>query len=400
MSAAPPHRHAVFLGSSIHSSLGNGIDANLAALKTPPQAPTLLSNTVTDENLQIPYKLLADTPLQQRQQRLYRVIDEVVAQALSDAGLSEQQRHNMSVYLGSSSFDIGVSEADYQQQLANDSESDKALALPDPSMANLADYLVRSLGIRGEDVSFNTACTASANALLTAVANVEAGLVDHALVLGVELYNDVTALGFYSLDLLTRSIMRPFDSARDGLVLGEGMSALVIGRDPDDGRRRFHLRGGANLCDTYSITMSNVDGSAIADVMSQALANAGVSAAEIDVIKVHGTASLANDEAEAAGMHAVFPVLPRVCALKPFIGHTLGACGLNELILFYRAIEAGFLIATPGISADVGDLNVMLTQQLSPLASGCFMLNYFGFGGNNTSLIISNQVSQYREEAS
>lgn len=400
MSVTQPHHQAVFLGAGIHSSLGNGVEANLAALKTAPQAPTLLNNTVTDEALQIPYKLLFESPLTELQYRLYRVIDDVAEQALSDAGLSESERRNMSLYLGSSSFDIGVSEANYQRQLAGEGESCKALALPDPSMANLADYLVGSLGIRGEDVSFNTACTASANALLTAVAHVEAGLIDHALVVGVELYNDVTALGFYSLDLLTRSVMRPFDSARDGLVLGEGVSALVIGRDPKDGRRRFHLRGGANLCDTYSITMSNVDGSAIAEVMTRALANAGVSAAELDVIKVHGTASLANDEAESVGMHAVFSSLPRVCALKPFIGHTLGACGLNELILFYRAIEAGFLIATPGISADAGDLNVVLNQRLSSVESGCFMLNYFGFGGNNTSLIISNQVSHYGEDGS
>jgi 3-oxoacyl-[acyl-carrier-protein] synthase-1 len=400
LSVTRPHHRAVFLGAGIHSSLGNGVEANLAALKTAPQAPSLLNNAVTDEALQIPYKLLFESPLNELQHRLYRVIDDVAEQALSDAGLSESERRNMSLFLGSSSFDIGVSEADYQRQLAGESESCKALALLDPSMANLADYLVRSLGIRGEDVSFNTACTASANALLTAVAHVEAGLIDHALVVGVELYNDVTALGFYSLDLLTRSVMRPFDSARDGLVLGEGVSALVIGRDPKDGRRRFYLRGGANLCDIYSITMSNVDGSAIAEVMTRALANAGVSAAELDAIKVHGTASLANDEAESVGMHAVFSSLPRVCALKPFIGHTLGACGLNELILFYRAIEAGFLIATPGISADAGDLNVVLNQRLNSVESGCFMLNYFGFGGNNTSLIISNQVSHCGEDES
>ncbi len=398
MSTARPHKQAVFLGAGIHSSLGRGVDANLAALKSLPQAPTLLDNTVTDDTLQIPYKLLSALPLQDKQQRLYRVIDDVVEQALAEAGLSQQQRHHMNLYLGSSSFDIGMSEADYQRQLAGESESCPALALPDPSMANLAYYLVRSLGIRGEDVSFNTACTASANALMTAVAHVEAGLVEHALVLGVELYNDVTALGFYSLDLLTRSVMRPFDSARDGLVLGEGVSALVIGRDPVDGRRRFYLRGGANLCDTYSITMSNVDGSAIAEVMTRALNNAGVSADEVKVIKVHGTASLANDEAESAGMHAVFSRLPSVCALKPFIGHTLGACGLNELILFYRAIDAGFLVATPGISADAGDLNVALNQRLRPVEPGCFMLNYFGFGGNNTSLIISNQNEPRRDD--
>ncbi|MFA7554535.1 MAG: beta-ketoacyl synthase N-terminal-like domain-containing protein [Spongiibacteraceae bacterium] len=389
--ADKPKRRAFFLAAGIHSCLGNGIDANLATLQQLPQPPALLDNDLTDEQLNIPYKLLAESPLADLQNRLYQVIDDVLEQALTEANLSQAQRQAMSLYLGSSSFDIGINEANFQQQLAVETDTHKAMPLPGPSMANVADYIVRSQGLRGEDFSFNTACTSSANALMSAVAHVEAGLVEHALVVGVELYNDVTALGFYGLDLLTRSVMRPFDKSRDGLVLGEGVSAVIIGRAAENQQQGFYLCGGANLCDTHSITMSNVDGSGIAEVMQLALANADMAANAINVIKAHGTASLANDEAEAAGLHRLFKPLPKVCVLKPFIGHTLGACGLNELILFYRAIEAGFLIATPGIGADSGDLNVQLNQQLSPVAPGNFMLNFFGFGGNNTSLVISNK---------
>lgn len=382
----------VFLGAGIHSCLGKDVAANLAALKLPPAAAQLYNSEMDGESISLPYKMLAESsphpPVQKSEQRFYQIITDVAEQALKEAGLTRQQREVMGLYIGSSSFDISVSEVQFQQQLAT---GEAALALSDPSAGKLADYLLQSMGIRGEDYSFNSACTASANALLTATAHVQAGWVEHALVLGVELHNDLTALGFHGLGLCSDTTMKPFDSDRDGLVLGEGVSALVIGPAPDDGVPRFYLRGGANLSDTFSITASTPDGSSIAAVMSQALANAGIDADQVDCLKVHGTASRSNDEAEAAGMHLIFTQLPPLCALKPHIGHTLGACGLTELILFYRAIEHGFLVATPGISAEPGDLNVVLNQQQRAVEPGNFMLNYYGFGGNNTSLLISNQ---------
>jgi 3-oxoacyl-[acyl-carrier-protein] synthase-1 len=88
-------------------------------------------------------------------------------------------------------------------------------------------------------------------------------------------------------------------------------------------------------------------------------------------------------------MLLTFKTMPPICALKPFIGHTLGACGLTELILFYRAIEHGFLVATPGIGADPAALGVVLNQTERSMTDGHFMLNSFGFGGSNTSLVIS-----------
>ena len=378
-----------FLGAGIHTCLGKGIESNLHALRRPPLPPALQCTEVAGETLSIPFNLLAESPLQASEQRLYRVVGEVAEEALAEAGLSPLQRRQTGIYLGSSSFDLSVTEARFQRELRQ-GEGEGALALRDPSVARLTEHLMQSLGLRGQDYSFSTACTSSANALLAAVARVEAGLLEHALVLGVELYNDMTALGFHGLGLLTRSVMKPFAADRDGLALGEGVSALLIGRAPADGTRRFYLCGGATLSDTYSISTCKPDGSTIAAVMRQALSRAGLEAGEVDGLKIHGTASTSSDEVEAAGMHRIFSRLPKLCALKPFIGHTLGACGLNELILFYRAAEAGFLVATPGITAVPGDLGVALNQEFDAVEPGHFMLNYFGFGGNNTSLLISN----------
>jgi len=240
--------------------------------------------------------------------------------------------------------------------------------------------------LQGEDYTFNTACTASANGLGYAARLIRAGHVDHALVLGVELINDLTVLGFYGMGLLSRSAMMPFDVRRDGLVLGEACSALVLG--PGDAGR-FCWSGDANMCDTTSMVATKADGSTVARVIEQALGDARLDPGAITAVKAHGTATAQNDEAEAAGLTRTFAKVPRVCALKPFIGHSLGACGLTELILFYRAIENGFLIATPGIGADSDALGVGLNQVERAMTHGHFVLNSFGFGGNNTSVVIS-----------
>src|SRR5262249_58492817 len=97
--------------------------------------------------------------------------------------------------------------------------------------------------------------------------------------------------------------------------------------------------------------------------------------------------------AEAAGLRLVFDDLPRFCALKPFMAHTFGACGLIELVLFCGLAERGYFPAAPGICAEPSELGIRLAQRPEAMGPGVFLLDYFGFGGNNTSLVISNAAS-------
>ena len=370
-----------FLGAGLATSLGTGVAASLAGLHEAPTLPRTLERRVGGRTETIPYKLLREFPLD-TPLRLDDAIGAVVEEALREARLSPAQQRAMVLCVGSSSFDISISEHLFQEELARGAE---ALPLRSSSLGNVAERVRARFGLRGEDFSFNTACTASANGLWYAARMIQSGDVDHALVLGVELQNDITALGFLGLGLLSRSTMRPFDARRDGIVLGEACAALVLGRgDPGV----FHWRGGANLCDTASMVAAAADGSTIAAVMRETLADARLDPSAIAAVKAHGTASPSNDDAEAAGLVQTFDPLPPVCALKPFIGHTLGASGLAELILFYRAVEEGFLVSTPGIGESPGAGGVALNQREGPAAGGSFLLNSFGFGGNNTSLVI------------
>ena len=371
-----------FLGSGIATHLGTGGSEHLAALRQPPGPTATVTRHVDGRVETIPYKLLKGFPVEASSKRLSSVVDAVVEDALAEAALSDSARRATALFVGSSSFDISESENLYRRELAGGAG---ALPLRSSSVANVAEGIRRRFDLAGEDFTFNTACTASANGLWYAARMIRSGAIAHALVVGVELINDLTALGFLGLGLLSRSTMRPFDARRDGLILGEACSAVVVGPgDPD----RFQFLGGASVCDTHSMVAAQVDGSSIAMVMREALASAKLAAGDITAVKAHGTANPANDDAEAAGLTSVFSPLPPICALKPYLGHTLGASGLTELVLFSAALERGFLAATPGIGVNGANGGVSLNQAERPMSRGCFMLNSFGFGGNNTSLVI------------
>jgi len=98
-----------------------------------------------------------------------------------------------------------------------------------------------------------------------------------------------------------------------------------------------------------------------------------------------------NDLGEAAGMRRVFPELPLVCGLKATIGHTLGACGVNELALFAAALQAGFMPGTPGFEDEDPALQIRPSTAASPAQAGAYVLNYFGFGGHNSALLLDWQ---------
>ncbi|HTP39218.1 MAG TPA: beta-ketoacyl synthase N-terminal-like domain-containing protein [Steroidobacteraceae bacterium] len=380
-------RACYFSGAALHTSAGQDLPAHLQALERGPVGPEQVAVEYAQQTQWLPYKLLAGAPLVEQETRLNRVLDALIEQVFEHSGLSSQDKSRCGLFVGSSSFDIGGGEALYREALLHDAH---ALALEEnSSLGNLAADTVQRFGLRGPDYSFNTACTASANALVYADGMIRNGQLEHALVIGVESFNAITALGFNGLQLLTRTGMRPFSPERNGLVLGEGCSVLLLGARPH-GAHPWRLVSSANQCDTYGMSAANPDGSTVAWVIQRALERANLEPRDIVAIKTHGTASLSNDEAEAAGIRRVFATPPPLCALKPYLGHTLGACGLNELLLFRAAADQGFLIATPGIGVGDEKLGVTLNQAPCDLPRGHYLMNYFGFGGNNTALIVSN----------
>lgn len=372
------------LDSELLCSLG-GREQRLAHLRRGSSRVLRKSLEVNGERYDYPYFLLREEEKSAEKEAVLELLVQVVEPLLERSGLDSAGRSRCGLLLGSSSNDFSLA-----MPLGRTPPGALAAVLPRQRIGNgyCADVLRQRFGLGGIELTYNTACTSSANALLDAASLLRLGLLDHALVIGLELFTPVTLDGFASLQLLTRKAIRPFDRDRDGFVLGETVNALLLSRAepaPDS----WTFLGGASNCATFSITGVNPDGSELAEVMERALQAAGLAADGIDAIKAHGTAGEQSDAAETNGMKRVFPGMPPFLALKPYLGHTLGACATAELILFMEAVEAGFL--PPSINFCTRDeaLGLHPLQRHLPCRQGRFLMNYFGFGGNNTSFIVS-----------
>jgi 3-oxoacyl-[acyl-carrier-protein] synthase-1 len=374
--------HVIGLGLSC--ALGRGLDGCVRNLRQGQRNTVPVELGGYSESVSMPYYALAgeagglfDTG------RFLRLIPEAAAEALSQAGLGAAERRTMAVCVGSTAFGVSRAEGEYLEVLAR--EPGAAFALPRVGFSEITDRLREAFGLEGRDFAFNTACTASANALLAAQRLISLGRAEHALVLGLELANRTTITGFSGLQLLSTEL-RPFDAARNGIVLGEGLGAVVLSAHP--GGLGLRLSGGASNSDTFSVTTANPDGSSITALQRTVLERAGLRPGQVRAIKAHGTASPMNDSGEAAGLRQVFDPLPPLLALKPYLGHTLGACGTIELALLGGCLGQGFLPATLGFSRADPALGVSPLVQEAPAPAGHYLLNYFGFGGSNTALLL------------
>jgi len=368
-------------------SLGSDLDTCIERLLSADNKPRQEIFSEQRDPVSMPYFSLpiSDAGRPPATDVVYRYLQDMGENALQQCNLTEDARLRTGLFLGSSSFDVGVSEQGYQQQLRVDPQH--AVPMPIIGYGKLAQTLGDSLHLSPHRFTYSTACTSSANALLYAHRLLQAGIIDHALVMGFEFFNETTLLGFYGLGLISPGgAMQPFSAGRDGLIPGEGCGLLLLSRDnPDTG---LHLCGGAIATDNHSLTAANSDGSSLATVIHQALDNSAITADDIVAMKVHGTASLMNDEAEAAGLHRVFPdTMPPAFSLKPFCGHTLGACGALEAALTLGCLLRGELPANPQADIDP-QLGIHLLHERIPAPYGHYLFNCFAFGGNNNALVL------------
>jgi 3-oxoacyl-[acyl-carrier-protein] synthase-1 len=294
---------------------------------------------------------------------LRRTVRAVVAQC----GLPDPaSTPDMPLFVASSSLDVGYEEE--AGLLAND-------------VQNFADVVAEAIGWRGPVFTVSTACTSAVNAVLAASDLIRSGAVPHALVLGIEFGNRLTLAGFGGMQLLSPDRARPFGAARNGLVLGEAVAAMVLRSEPS----RWRLAGGANV--VAGAVPTGADAGAILAVCKAALRQAGLRAQEIGLVKPQAAGSPVNDAVEADTLGQLFGTLPPMIAFKQLIGHTLGAAGAAELVLLTACIETrAWPVAdhAPDPALDV----VFATQM--PVLLRHILLNAIGFGGGHAALVLED----------
>jgi 3-oxoacyl-[acyl-carrier-protein] synthase-1 len=254
---------------------------------------------------------------------------------------------------------------------------------------SVADFARHRLGLEGPAAVVSSACSSSAKVFGSARRMIEAGLIDAALVGGVDSLCLTTLYGFHSLQLVSRLPCRPFDIARDGISIGEAAAFALLERAPDGlDADAVMLLGIGESSDAYHMSSPHPEGRGAQAAMLQALDGAGLRPEDIDYINLHGTGTPSNDNAEARAVATVLGSDVPGSSTKGATGHTLGAAGALEAVICGLALQHGFMPAglnTTAVDPSLG-VSYLLENRRGKVTR--VMSNSFGFGGSNCTLIL------------
>lgn len=285
-----------------------------------------------------------------------------------------------------------------------------------------ATYAKEKFGLAGPAYVFATACSSSGSAVAKGAELIMAGIVDAAIVGGVDVASDTVLLGFDSLEAVSETKTNPFSSNRSGITLGEGAAFFVLtkdaglaccgaadsfGKEDNCGQNQkvaapIALLGYGESADASHMTAPLADGSGALSAMKEALKNSGLEASQIDYVNLHGTGTKLNDSMEAKAVSECFE---SACAAlyasstKPMTGHTLGASSAVELAACWLSIanndgknscdiKLPLHIYDGQYDSSLPRLNLIGRETKFNRRINVCMSNSFGFGGCNVSLII------------
>ncbi|MCO6460106.1 MAG: beta-ketoacyl-[acyl-carrier-protein] synthase family protein [Saprospiraceae bacterium] len=241
----------------------------------------------------------------------------------------------------------------------------------------------------------STACSSGANAIMFGARLIRTGDTQVVLAGGSDSMSKFVLNGFLSLKNVDPLLCRPFDRDRFGLNLGEGAAYLVLEEKQHAIKRNkkplAKLSGYANTSETYHITGSSPDGKGAYQAMSNAINMAALKPDEIDFVHTHGTSTIDNDLAESSALKRLFGNKIRFGSSKTYTGHTLAASGAISSVLTLGMMKEGFIFPSLNFNNPIEETGLIPVTELveNPDLRHC-MVNSFGFGGNNTSLIYSS----------
>lgn len=271
------------------------------------------------------------------------------------------------------------------------------MAIPKIMPNAAACQVAMAFGITGTLLATAGACSSSAQAIGLGLQLIRAGIVDRAIVGGSEaMVIPSSMLAWEMLRVLTPTAQRPFSKGRDGMMMGEGAGVMVLERLDLAEERGAPIvgmvRGYGTTSDAKDLLRADPMRSSAA--ISRGLADAGLTPADIAYCNAHGTATIANDVAEAEALSLVFGAgmdKLAVSSTKPIHGHLIGAAGAVEAIVTVKALNDG--IAPPTINflePDPAMHPINCVPNTAQSISGRIGIsNSFAFGGINCSLVLS-----------
>lgn len=250
------------------------------------------------------------------------------------------------------------------------------------------------LGLRHFNTTISTACSSSLNAILFGAKLIKHGLADRVIAGGTDALSKFTLNGFNTLMILDKGHCRPMDATRTGLNLGEGAAFIVLESEEEAKKYKKNiycsLSGYANANDAYHQTASSPDGYGPYLSMKEALDMSGLKPEQISYINAHGTGTDNNDLTEGLAIERIFGKnIPPVSSTKPYTGHTLAAAGVVDSIYSILAIREQLLFPNLNFSQKIEELHFEPITSLQEATIDHVLTNSFGFGGNDSSLVLS-----------
>lgn len=266
--------------------------------------------------------------------------------------------------------------------------------------SSTAFHIAKRIGAHGPNQTFSTACSSGSLAIGAAARVIERGDADIMIACGTDApVVEPVFRAWIALKVMTtrnddpERAFKPFDADRDGFVMGEGAAALVC-EELHHARKRGatiygEIAGFGSTCDAMKLTTPSAAHQASA--MRGAMRDAGVTPADLAFVGAHGTATRLNDVTETAAIREVLGPdaehVPVTCS-KPLFGHTMGASGAIEFIVGLLAMQHGRVPAVPNLSRrDPACALPFVGAETVTRRAHHFMMNSFGFGGNNVVLI-------------
>jgi 3-oxoacyl-[acyl-carrier-protein] synthase II len=258
-------------------------------------------------------------------------------------------------------------------------------------------------GFRGPCFTVSTACASGATAIAEGVELLRRHAADLVIAGGGDSLLNYSALaGFLRLDVMSRLVAdptrasRPFDAQRDGFVMGEGAGFLVLQRASDAraaGRSVLgYVLGHGSSADAYNLIAPSTRGEGALACMRAALDDAGIEPVAVSHVNAHGTSTVPGDLSEGRALTALFPRdRPPVTAVKGTTGHLIAGSGAVEAIVTLKSLAARQVPPVAGLEVIDRDIEIEAVRfEPRPIAPGPALSNSFGFGGMNTTLVLSS----------
>ena len=401
----------VITGAGVISAIGVGKEENLRSLQSCAEgvAPVRYLQTehtecmvgevkLTNEEMMDRLGIPGTTPVVRTSLLGMMALKE----ALQEAGLGQEDLSQMAFINETTVGGMDKSEQFYLDFLKEPVEPNAPVAyIKSHDCGSSTDMIADYFGRFGMTTSLSTACSSAANAIILGARMIASGEYERVVVGGAECLSKFHLNGFNTLMILDREPCRPMDATRAGLNLGEGAAYLVMESEASAQERGAKvlgvLSGYGNACDAFHQTASSPDGIGAYLAMQQALEKANLQPLDIDYINCHGTGTPNNDPSELKAMHRLFGnILPPFSSTKGFTGHTTSASGSIEAVFCLLALQNQFLPVNLHFVSPICDeenvsaVNVPVTATTQHLQQPVHrvLCNAFGFGGNDSSILL------------